>query len=149
MAAAFRFGDTGITLEHDNTTLLDNATNDFVGLIQQWRSVLSFTSDSALGDTENDIEINCGNYNGGLLFGADSTLSSTRTIELIGNETISSGDFTGTVGGPVTGAGSLRKLGSGTLVLTNASNDYAGVTQVNEGILQVDNALATGGGTVR
>uniref|UniRef100_UPI00186753E1 autotransporter-associated beta strand repeat-containing protein n=1 Tax=Luteolibacter marinus TaxID=2776705 RepID=UPI00186753E1 len=141
----FRFGDTNIAFEHDNVIILDNPANDFVGLMQQWRAVLAFTSDGALGDPENDILIDCANYNGGLRFAADSTLGSTRTITLASSEVISSGTFTGAIDGPVTGAGNLRKLGEGTLILNHAANDYAGVTQVNEGTLQIDGTLAAGG----
>ncbi len=144
----FRFGDTGVTLEHDNTTILDNPNNSFVGLIEMWRSVLAFTSDGALGDADNDIEIDSANFNGGIRFGADTTLNANRTVTLIQNEVISSDTFTGAFDGPVSGSGTLRKLGTGTLVLNHAANDYAGGTQVNEGTLQVVGTLTSGGGTV-
>ncbi|WP_165357412.1 autotransporter-associated beta strand repeat-containing protein, partial [Sphingosinicella sp. CPCC 101087] len=53
-----------------------------------------------------------------------------------------------TFGGQVTssdGAG-LTKIGDGTLTLTNAGNDYTGITRIEAGILATDN-LANGGAT--
>jgi autotransporter-associated beta strand protein len=43
--------------------------------------------------------------------------------------------FNGTWAGPVTGAGSLTKLDSGTLTLTNSGNTYTGNTTVSAGTL--------------
>ncbi|WP_454688529.1 autotransporter domain-containing protein [Achromobacter aloeverae] len=48
-------------------------------------------------------------------------------------------------GGSISGAGTLTKLGAGTLALSGDSSGYAGMTQVAMGGLQVDGAL---GGTL-
>jgi autotransporter-associated beta strand protein len=46
--------------------------------------------------------------------------------------------------GPVTGSGSLTKLGAGTLVLTNTASDYTGATLVSNGILTVGSDACLG-----
>lgn len=48
----------------------------------------------------------------------------------------------------VTGTGSIRKTGAGTLKLANASNDYSGGTLVEKGTLEVAAAGALGTGAV-
>ncbi len=49
-----------------------------------------------------------------------------------------------TYAGVLSGAGSLTKIGTGTLILTN-SNSYSGGTTVNDGTLQAGNGNAFGG----
>jgi autotransporter-associated beta strand protein len=60
-------------------------------------------------------------------------------------------DF-GTAGGDfanfVTGDGSLRKVGTGTLTVSNAGNDYTGGTQIDAGILRITDFAALGSGAV-
>jgi autotransporter-associated beta strand protein len=55
-----------------------------------------------------------------------------------------------TINGVVTGSGTLVKAGTGTLVLTG-SNLYTGTTNINQGILNIQNSSAlgvAGGGTI-
>ena len=59
---------------------------------------------------------------------------------------VSSG--TQTVGDRLTGTGSIKKTGGGTLVLANAANDYSGGTLVVTGIVEATKAGALGTGDV-
>ena len=88
-----------------------------------------------------------------LLFGG-GTLQATASFTIDdGNRGVTLGDGGGTfevvagetltVANPIAGTGSLTKTGEGTLVLT-ADNTYAGATNVNEGILNIQNANALG-----
>ncbi|WP_035606412.1 autotransporter-associated beta strand repeat-containing protein [Haloferula sp. BvORR071] len=147
----FRMSDTLITGEHDNTTILDNPSNDFLGQIEAWRGTIAFTSDAALGDPSNDILLSTENLLGSLRFDADNiTLNAGRTIVLYSNQApmpINTQAFTGTVAGDFSGVGNLVKQGSGTLILTG-TNNATGITTVSEGTLRVNGSFATGGGTV-
>ncbi|MBI5322367.1 autotransporter domain-containing protein [Bradyrhizobium sp.] len=49
---------------------------------------------------------------------------------------------TGTLAGDISGAGTVRQIGSGTAILT-AVNTYTGATAVNAGTLQVDGSIAS------
>ncbi len=55
--------------------------------------------------------------------------------------TIDSGPGTITLAGILSGAGTLGKIGSGTLILTGV-NTYTGNTNVDQGILQIDGSIA-------
>ncbi len=55
--------------------------------------------------------------------------------------------------GPITGAGGITKNGTGTLVLQGTDNNYTGITQINNGIVDIRNtnslgAVGIGSGTV-
>lgn len=60
-------------------------------------------------------------------------------------------DF-GTAGGDfvnqVTGDGAVRKVGAGTLTVSNTGNDYTGGTQIDAGILRITDFAALGSGAV-
>jgi autotransporter-associated beta strand protein len=78
----------------------------------------------------------------GLFLGGNATLtvSSGNTLSLGGS------DFVGG-GNNIEAEGSFTKAGTGSLVL-NGSNSYAGGTTISAGTLVINNALATGPGTV-
>jgi autotransporter-associated beta strand protein len=67
----------------------------------------------------------------------------TGTITLVNDAQISSGT-TGIVTGQITGSGALLKLGNGTTVLTNATNNYTGGTVVTGGTMLVRGAGVLG-----
>lgn len=73
-------------------------------------------------------------------------LGGTRFINIASGVTgqIDSNGYTFTIDGSINGAGNLRKIGNGTLVLTSA-NFYSGTTTVNEGTLNAAFTFALGG----
>ncbi|OZI42626.1 hypothetical protein CEK29_12855 [Bordetella genomosp. 5] len=76
----------------------------------------------------------------GLVFPSDMTLTTGSALTLVQNNTY-------TLGGAITGAGSLRKDGGGTATLTGA-NTYSGGTTITAGTVALDGAgtLAPEGG---
>lgn len=112
------------------------------------------------------VEDGLDNYGGTPATPVLATFSTSRQFNLVGgNDTIEVKDFadtntsfgvggapaapashlnTLTIGGLLTGAGTLVKAGDGTLVLTNTSNNYSGGTIINNGTLSVDNPSELG-----
>lgn len=144
-ARQFYISDTGISLEHDNATILDNAANDFTGTVFINRATVAFTSDAALGNADNDITHFSENLNGKLRFDADNiTLNAQRAIDLPGTANSRPFDtqaFTATIAGPLSGTGTLVKQGSGTLILSSTASTLTGALNVAEGTLQVDGTI--------
>lgn len=83
------------------------------------------------------------------LFGEGEVSLLNNSALVIGNVPGSNSEGIGTFDGQITGQGSLFKRGPGTFTMTGA-NTYDGVTQVEEGILLVENSTgsATGAGNV-
>ena len=91
---------------------------------------------------------------GSIAINANTTLAAgannlvlANAIQTTGNGTIDSAANTFTLNGVISGAGSLTKVGSGTLNLTNA-NLYTGGTVINAGTVSISNAAALGTGTL-
>ena len=61
------------------------------------------------------------------------------------NSTMDTGAHNVTLGSNVSGNGGIIKSGAGTLFLNGANNTYAGATQINQGVVQVNGSLAAGG----
>lgn len=141
----FLFSDTGLTGEHDNVLIFDNATNDFTGTVYLNRATIAFTSDAALGNPDNDIVHFSENLAGKIRFDADSiVLNDQRAVDLpsaANNRPFDTQAFTGTIAGPVSGIGILVKQGSGTLILTSATSTFTGPVSVAEGTLRVDGVI--------
>src|SRR5210317_345595 len=75
-----------------------------------------------------------------------NSLSGTGAVEIASGVTLTTGDTEDyTISGIISGDGSLTKVGSGTLTLSNVNNSYTGATTVNVGTLKVttNNALGT------
>lgn len=142
----YRLVDSGTGSNHNNVLVLDNAANDFSGTVELWRGFLAFTSDAALGNSDNDLRIDCNNGNGGLRFDADGiTLNANRTITLVTSNsqegfTVPTGK--GTIAGPIVGTGAMIKRGAGELVLSSAANTFTGNVSVAAGKFTVDGAIA-------
>ena len=143
----YRLVDSNTGLNHNNVLILANPANDFNGTVELWRGFLAFTSDAALGNPDNDLRIDCNNGNGGLRFDADGiTLNPNRTITLVTSNnqegfTVPSG--TGTIAGPIVGAGAMIKRGDGELILSSAANTFTGNVSVAGGKFTVNGAIAT------
>lgn len=150
-AQVYRLIDSQTVGNHNNVLILDNVNNDFEGTIEMWRGTLAFTSDAALGATDNDIRHYSENLNGSLRFDADGiVLNSLRNIELYtaaNPAPFNTQAFTGTIAGNISGAGALIKQGTGTLIL-NGINTATGPTTVATGTLRVNGTFASGGGLV-
>ena len=139
----YRLADTGVGGNHYDVIELANSSNSFVGNIQLWRGSIGFTSDAALGNTTNTIEIDLGSTNGALRFDADNiTLNPNRVITLDSGyiESINVQGYTGTIPGNITGGGPFYKLGAGTLVLPGTYN-YTFTTTILGGALMVNGSV--------
>lgn len=149
---SFFFSDTGLTGEHDNVLIFDNATNDFTGTVYLNRATIAFTSDAALGNPANDIVHFSENLLGKIRFDADNiVLNDQRAVDLPGaanNRPFDTQAFTGTIAGPVSGTGILVKQGGGTLILTSESSTFTGPVSVAEGSLRVDGVIPSSASAV-
>jgi fibronectin-binding autotransporter adhesin len=140
LGQTYRLADTGVSGNQFDVIELDNPSNNFVGNIQLWRGSIGFTSDAALGNTTNTIEIDLGSTNGALRFDADNiTLSPSRVITLDAGyiESINVQGFTGIIPGDITGSGPFYKLGAGTLILPG-TYDYTSAVNIEAGALMVN-----------
>ncbi len=88
------------------------------------------------------------NFNGGTLC-VNSSFFSTRLPMTLGTSgggaTFDTNGFAATLSGSLSGAGSLTKVDSGTLILS-AGNNYQGTTTISGGILSLANSAALAGG---
>jgi len=97
-----------------------------------------------LGD---DIAITGLGYNGaGAIRNENNANTLTGTITVTGASRIHANDTSLRLDGQVTGTGTIDKTGVGTLILTNAANDYASIA-LSGGELRIANTGALGGTT--
>jgi uncharacterized protein with beta-barrel porin domain len=102
------------------------------------RGVLSVAADTSLGAVTGGLT-----FNGGTLqFGAGFNLSNTRAITLeAGGGAIDTNGFSTSIGSPISGMGSLTKLGLGAVTVSSV-NTYTGQTNIDHGALIVDGSIA-------
>jgi autotransporter-associated beta strand protein len=80
--------------------------------------------------------------------GASLAISRATTLTDATTSGIDTGGGTVTYSGAITGAGALKKIGDGTLILSNASNNYAGGTNLSAGTLNYGSVAPLGSGDV-
>ena len=130
-------------------TLTVSGNNTYAGGTTLTQGTLSASADGALGASTGALTLNGGT----LQFGSAFNLASGRAVSITANNgTIDTQGFNSTVAQNITGAGSLTKLGSGTLTL-NGANSYVGGTNISAGSVIVGDgtsasAALSGGGPV-
>jgi autotransporter-associated beta strand protein len=129
-------GNNANSFEGPVTINFANSISSTVGAIGALTApALSISGDGALGATSNELV-----FGGGTLRfpSTATTLAATRAVTLTpagGTFDTGAANVAYVVAGPVSGAGGLNKIGSNTLTLSNAANDYSGLTNVFGGTL--------------
>ncbi len=130
-------------------SLAATGANTYSGGTTLTQGSLQAAADNALGAASGALA-----FNGGTLqLGSSFDLAASRAISITANGgTIDTQGFNSTIAQNITGAGSLTKLGGGTLTLDGA-NSYAGGTNLDAGTLVVGDATnpaasLSGGGPV-
>lgn len=136
-------GADNVLVTGGGTLVLTNTGNTYTGGTQvAGASLLQIDDDLVLG--AGNVMLGDGATTGQLVFSGATTIAASRTITLgAGAETINTGTYTDTIAAGISGAGSLVKTGTGTLILTGA-NTYTGGTTVSGGTLQIGNGGTTG-----
>jgi autotransporter-associated beta strand protein len=139
-------------------TLVLSATNTYSGVTTVDGGTIAITDVSALGASSAGTTVNAGGtldirnvtgvaepltINGGTLATSTGTSSVTSPVALTGNTTIDVDGTQLTLSNTVSGAGSLDKTGTGTLVLS-ATNTYSGATTVDGGTIAITDVSALG-----
>lgn len=113
------------------------------------------------GGNNSFVAYKSGSLPTGLFTFQNATTSGVPSLVALDNSTINnsiffSGSGFGSVGagitatwaGPLSGAGTLAKTGTGTLVLTNGASTHTGQTQVQQGELRINGVLPSAAATV-
>lgn len=129
---------------------LTNSSNSFtVSRIRLNRGGLVVTSDGALGNTSNglNLDVTSGTAGSGLILEGSLTLGSGRTISLASQTVIDTQAAADVLNGGITYTGQLVKRGSAALRL-NAAGSGAGGFYLTEGSLALGQASALGTGSL-
>ncbi|MEY2536981.1 MAG: fibronectin-binding autotransporter adhesin [Verrucomicrobiota bacterium] len=138
---------TGTIAKSGNGTLTLTGANTFGGAGQTVTinaGQLLWNSDANLGDAANSIT-----FNGGTLVFM-SGFTTPRGVVLNGIGTIDTNNNAAVLSGTISGAGSLAKIGGGTLTLSG-NNTYSGGTSIDGGngsILSISSATNLGSGGI-
>ncbi|MDN3508977.1 MAG: autotransporter-associated beta strand repeat-containing protein, partial [Candidatus Neptunochlamydia sp.] len=111
---------------------LDSDANDFKSTINLNEGTVLINANNNLGNPASTLV-----FNGGILRNSSSTFTMTCTTNLLGSGTFGvENGTTITQNGDISGKGSLKKIGKGTLILSG-NNRYEGGTIIDEGILSI------------
>ncbi len=135
-------GATGSIVKQGSGTVVFSGTNTYGSGTTISAGTLSVTADANLGAVGGVLTMNNGTLktNGfGVTIARDISLAPAGIFDTNG----ATHTFSGAIGGV---GGTLTKIGSATLVLTNGTNSYTGLTTINEGTLSygVTGAIASG-----
>ncbi|GAC1550406.1 MAG: autotransporter-associated beta strand repeat-containing protein [Collimonas sp.] len=128
---------TGALTQAGSGTLTLTGANTYEGGTNLNAGVLNVGADANLGAATGGLT-----FNGGTLQTANS-FTSDRTVMLNTSGTIDTQANSNTLTGVISGAGTLAKQGSGTLILAG-DNTYSGGTTINAGTLQIGNGGTSG-----
>lgn len=141
---------TGLTKEGASLLVL-TGNNIYGGGTTLTGGTLRVGSDAALGNSTAAVTLSGGAV---LQAASDLTLSSSRPLVMSGNGSLDSQSYTVTINGTMSGAGTLQKMGTGSLVL-NSANTISGTVSPAAGTLVLANqnalssaSLAMAGGAV-
>lgn len=124
--ATWGHADNNLTLNFSSgTTLTWGSTADFISAGQTL--ILGHAQSNGTVTFSNPISFNAG----------------TRTVQVNAATTNTGGGADAVLAGKLSNGG-LTKTGGGRLLITNATNDYAGGTSVAAGVLEVSGTLGTG-----
>ncbi|MBS0652041.1 MAG: autotransporter domain-containing protein [Verrucomicrobia bacterium] len=131
----------GLIMNNASGALVLGGANTYTGSTTCSAGTIKISQDANLGANANAVTLQNG---GNLEFIGSTTLNSSRVVTLGagGAGLIVDSGVNGAIAGSVTGAGLLTKTGAGILGLQNASNNYSGGTQINQGTVQISNASA-------
>jgi autotransporter-associated beta strand protein len=143
-------GELGLVKSGPGTLSLTGTNNTQSGSIAVTGGKLGAVSEQSLGADPAVFTAGQLTLDGGVLFTAASwalddvhrgvTLGANHgTVEVIAPAVL-------TLATPITGVGGLTKTGAGTLTLAGV-NDYAGITTVNAGVLQIGQKTSLNNGT--
>lgn len=122
----------------DLGTLVLSAINTYSGGTTISAGTLRIGADSALGDSSGTLTIATGTL------ATTATFTSARAVSLTGDATIDTADATSlTLSGAISGAGSLTKSGTGTLIISGDAG-LVGTITIEAGTLQIGDGGTTG-----
>ena len=148
-------GTGALTKSGSGTLILSNTSDSYSGQLTIQAGTLSIatingaSSNGVLGNSASSVILGgAGGSTGTLDYTGVSGVTSTKKFTLAtggtGTFAVSTGVNTLTLSNVIDGSGSLAKIGTGTLILTNIANTYSGTTTISDGILQASK-IASGG----
>lgn len=128
----------------DAGTLSLAGANSYTGGTVVNAGTVQVNSANSLGSQTGALTLN------GATIQATATFSSTRNVVLGSTGSLISVDpsVTYTLGGAITGSGTLNKVGGGTLSLGGTTNSYSGGTVIAAGVLAINRDSFLGPGTI-